>query len=192
MNAASSSSNQNLVKKWVEEYADSLFQWALHKTSNKEISEDLVQETFIAAYKNISKFNESSKAKTWLFGILKHKILDYYRVEYKNKTESISHIETYKGVDDFFDSESTWNGDDQPGDWDLEKPLLDQVDFLKVLDSCMDNLPESWASAMKLKYLSTKKANEICQELEISTTNYWQILHRAKLNLRNCIEHKWF
>ena len=73
------------------------------------------------------------------------------------------------------------------------KNLLKLIsDFQKVLQKCLDALPEQWNMCVKLKYLTEKSGEEICQELNIAPTNYWQIVHRAKLQLRNCVENNWF
>ncbi|PIY34118.1 MAG: RNA polymerase subunit sigma, partial [Bacteroidetes bacterium CG_4_10_14_3_um_filter_42_6] len=57
---------------------------------------------------------------------------------------------------------------------------------------CLDALPDRWSLSIKLKYLMEKESEEICQELGVSPTNFWQIMHRAKLQLRDCVENKWF
>lgn len=181
-------SNQNkTIKTWVEEFSDQLYTWAYFKTSNKEIAEDLVQETFLAAVSSFSKFKNDSKPKTWLFSILKFKIADHYRKSYReNEKETIS-------SDSFFDQNQEWRQEQKPQIWDDEDPaLLDNNDFNAILKYCIDNLPANWKASVELKYIEDQNSQTICQELEISTTNYWQILHRAKLQLRKCLELNWF
>ncbi|MDD3322866.1 MAG: sigma-70 family RNA polymerase sigma factor [Paludibacter sp.] len=173
---------------WVDLYSDKLYSWAYHKTSSKEMAEDLVQETFLAAVQSFEKFEEKSNPSTWLFSILNHKINDYYRSSFRLPTVNESNI-----VDRFFDETDTWKQEERPHEWDLTSDnLLDDVNFLVVLDYCLKNLPDSWNSAVRLKFLEEKKGEIICQELGISTTNLWQIVHRAKLQLRKCLEINWF
>ncbi len=93
----------------------------------------------------------------------------------------------------FFNSEGDWLNDKKPGDWhEEEKNLLDDENFKLVLQNCIKDLPDNWNACITSKYLLEKKTEEICQELGISTTNYWQMMHRAKLQLRECIENNWF
>jgi RNA polymerase sigma-70 factor (ECF subfamily) len=177
--------SSGLLEDWVKWYGDSLFRRALFLTSNKEVAEDIVQETFLAAAKSMEGFSGKSAPKTWLFGILHHKTADYFRQKFRNPAA---------GSVDFFTADGRWNADMAPAsDWpDGTEDLPDNADFQKVLQQCLDNLPEVWRGAFLLKFLENKKGQAICQELGISQTNFWQILHRAKLQLRHCIEVHWF
>jgi len=171
----------------VEKYTGDLYSWALHKVSNAEIAKDLVQDTFLAAAEKIDTFKGNSSPKTWLFAILNNKITDHYRKKV-NQTVNIDH----QFFSRFFDEEGTWNKEKLPADWqEDEQHLLDDTNFQKLLDECLEELPDTWNTAIKLKYLLSKKGREICQELGISPSNYWQIIHRAKLQLRDCIETNW-
>lgn len=172
---------------WVEKYTSDLYSWALHKVSDPELASDLVQDTFLAAAEKTGSFKEESKPKTWLFSILNHKIIDYYRKKVKQPVKVDNQV-----FSTFFDEEGSWKKGKRPQNWAEETHLLDDYEFQEVLKQCLDALPETWNTCVKLKYLSEKKGEEICQELNISTTNYWQIIHRAKLQLRDCIEQNWF
>jgi RNA polymerase sigma-70 factor (ECF subfamily) len=180
-------------EKWINLFGDELFKWAFFKTSSKEIAEDLVQETFLAAFHKLDTFQGKSAPKTWLFSILNYKIIDYYRASKKetkinfSRTEAIG-MEFYEGL---FDENRQWKNMDVDPIWDDEEVILDNPEFEKILKQCLDSLPEKWNLAITSKYLSEKNASEICQDLDISVTNYWQIIHRAKLLLKNCIELKW-
>lgn len=178
---------ENNIKDWVASYTDTLYSWAFYKLSDEELAKDMVQETFIAAHQKMSSFDGKSKPKTWLFSILKHKIIDHYRKQFRNPVEM-----RYKNNADFFDEDGMWLEEKRPKEWETEPHLLDNTDFLKVLDDCFGKLPGQWASAIQLKYLSGKEGEEVCKELNISSSNYWQIVHRAKLNLRQCLELNWF
>ena len=173
---------------WVQLYSDSLYSWALHKTSNKETAEDLVQETFLIAIKSFDKFKGDSNPKTWLFSILNNKINDHYRKSYRTPVINNDTI-----LDIFFDNYEHWRKDQMPQKWtDDIGNLLDDVEFQQELDNCLKKLPPNCFSAIQLKFIEEKKGNVICQELGMSDTNFWQILHRAKLQMRKCLELNWF
>lgn len=173
---------------WVQLYSDSLYSWALHKTSNKETAEDLVQETFLIAIKSFDKFKGDSNPKTWLFSILNNKINDHYRKSYRMPVVNNDTI-----LDIFFESSERWRKDQMPQKWtDDTDNLLDNVEFKQELDNCLKKLPPNCFSAIQLKFIEEKKGNVICQELGITDTNFWQILHRAKLQMRKCLELNWF
>lgn len=176
------------LENWVNEYTPDLYKWAYYRTSSSETAKDLVQETFLAASERIESFKGDSSPKTWLFSILNHKIIDYYR---KNVNKPIA-IENFT-MSSYFDDDGNWQQEKRPKDWgDDESHLLDNDDFQKVLQKCLDALPKQWSLCVKLKYLTEKSGEDICQELGIAPTNYWQIVHRAKLQLRNCVENNWF
>ena len=171
----------------VDQYTDDLYSWAFYKVSDAEVAKDLVQDTFLAAAEKISSFKGKSSSKTWLFAILKNKITDYYR---KKVIQSVSVDQEH--FSSYFNEKGDWRREKMPKDWqEKEEHLLDDINFQRLLEECLNALPESWNTAVKLKYLLSKKGEEICQELDISPTNYWQIIHRAKLQLRDCIEVNW-
>lgn len=183
-----SSSKENLTN-WVEKYTENLYSWAFHKVSNTELARDLVQDTFLVAAEKYDTFKGNSSPKTWLFSILNHKIIDYYR---KKVNQPVS-VEN-QSFSNFFGVEGDWNENQKPKRWneDTDDHLLDDVEFQTILNKCLDALPEQWGICVKLKYLTDKKGEEICQELDITPSNFWQIVHRAKLRLRDCIEKNWY
>lgn len=172
---------------WVESYTNNLYSWALHKVSNPELARDLVQDTFLAAAEKIDGFNWNSSPKTWLFSILNHKIVDHYRKKIRQPVKNDNRV-----YSTYFDEKEGWIRERLPFGWDDETHLLDNQEFQAVLKECLDDLPEKWGLSVKLKYLLNKNGEEICQELDITATNFWQIVHRAKLQLRDCIEKRWF
>ena len=176
------------LSKWVEEFTSGLYSWALHKTSDEELAKDMVQDTFMAAAEKITTFRGDSSPKTFLFSILNHKIIDHYRKKI-NKPISMED----QSLSSFFSAEGDWRDEKKPGEWqEDDSNLLDDENFQQVLRNCIQDLPEKWNVCVTSKYLMDKKTEEICQELGISTTNYWQMMHRAKLQLRECIENNWF
>lgn len=190
-------STDSIIQEWVSIYSDELYRWALHKTSDKETAQDLTQDTFIAAFKAIDTFEGKSQAKTWLFSILNNKIMDHHRKQFKQATINQSQLngKSKQGdiLDNMFDSNGSWTSSASPTDWqEMDEHLLDKPEFKAVLSGCLKKLPSNWNSAIQYKYLEEKNSKEVCQELGITPSNYWQILHRAKLQLRLCIEQNWF
>ena len=189
----SEAEKHSTVKDWVLEYSDSLYTRALNRTSSVEIAEDLVQETFLAAFAAFDGFQNKSNIKTWLTSILNNKIIDHYRNK-SNRHQSLDQLEEDKAfnmTDSMFNMDGEWNSGNQNSIWEDEKHLLDDEDFNATMKLCMDDLPVKWRLAISSKYLLEKETAEICQELGLSTSNYWQIMHRAKLLLKKCIEMHW-
>lgn len=175
------------LEEWINTYSADLYQWAFRKVSNSELAKDLVQDTFMAVAEKPEKFKGESSPKTWLFSILNHKIIDYYRKKVKEPVRMENHV-----FSNFFDEAGSWKKEHMPERWDNEQGhMLDDTEFRQILMQCLDALPEKWNLCVQLKYLSEKKGEEICQEIGITPTNLWQIIHRAKLQLRNCIEINW-
>jgi len=175
------------LKDWIEEYSEPLLRRAVYLLSDKTEAEDVVQEVFISAFSSYDSFEGKSKPLTWLMTILNRKVADFYRKKYKSEPQI--------KLDHFFDETGSWKNDDVLNDWDFsnkETELLDDQDFNKTLEDCIEDLPSRWKITMKMYYLEEKKAAEVSQELSISTTNLWKILQRSRMQLRECLEFNWF
>ncbi len=174
---------------WVGLYHNDLLRWAEYKVNDRENAKDLVQETFFSAYKGIKSYKGESKPKTWLFQILNHKIADFYRE--KTKTPSSMDEGTALSVtESMFDKNQNWEVNGFESHWENGN-LLDNPAFEKIFGDCMLDLPEHWNKILADKYFFEKKTDQICQENAISPANYWQILHRAKLLMKKCLESMW-
>lgn len=175
------------IKNWIEQYSESLLRRAVYLLSDKTEAEDVVQEVFISAFSSYDSFEGKSKPLTWLMTILNRKVADFYRKKYKTEPQI--------KLDHFFDETGSWRNDDVLNDWDASNKkteLLDDGDFNKTLEDCIEDLPSRWKIPMKMYYLEEKKAPEVSQELNISTTNLWKILQRSRMQLRECLEFNWF
>ena len=176
------------LSQWVDLYSRELFVWAFKRLSDDELAKDLVQDTFLAAAEKLETFKKESSPKTWLFSILNHKIADHYRAKIKQPIKLEEQT-----ISRFFDEKGDWRMVKRPQEWqEDESNILDDSNFLEILRKCLDELPDKWNTCVQLKYLLNKNSGEICQELDLNPTNYWQIMHRAKLSLRECIEMNWF
>ena len=181
---------ENELTDWVRLYTKDLYAWALRKTSDRELSQDLVQETFLAAAESIASFKNESQPKTWLYGILKNKIAEHYR---KSLRQNITITLPSDEIATFFSANGRWEKSAEPQPWQGEaENLTDLPAFNKVFDGCIEHLPAVMNACIRLKFLDEKKGEQICQELGLTTTNYWQLIHRAKLQLRDCLEKYWF
>jgi RNA polymerase sigma-70 factor (TIGR02943 family) len=177
-------------EKWVDEFGDYLFRFALMRTSNQTVAEDLVQDTFLSAYRAFSSFDGKSTVKTWLIKILKNKIIDYYRKAHRKDV----HLESYdeKGAQDFEDN-GYWKLNQAPTNWgDNPESALQQSEFFQVLKKCLSLLPGRLAHVFTMRQVDGYTADDICKELSISSSNLWVMLHRARAQLRKCLETNWF
>ncbi|AWW29690.1 RNA polymerase subunit sigma [Echinicola strongylocentroti] len=188
----SPSDARQTVAEWVYHFGDNLFSWAFHKTNDRKLAEDLVQDTFLSALKSFASFEEKSSPQTWLFSILNNKIIDHYRKSTNKETGDLHYHHCIKITDGLFDNNGNWTKNGLEQAWEQEEHLLDNPEFRQVMDSCLNDLPENWHHALVSKFHLQKKTAEICQELGVSTSNYWQIIHRSKLLLKKCLEKKWF
>lgn len=184
---------KQVIKDWVLEYSDRLYAWALSKTSSIETAEDLVQETFLAAVVSFDNFKNKENPGTLLYSILNHKIIDHYRKK-SSSTSSLSVLTENQAIastDGLFNADERWMNRSNKSLWEDETQLLDNNEFIQIMEFCMAELPDKWRIAIGSKYLLERKTDEICQELNYTTTNYWQVIHRAKLLLKKCIEKYW-
>lgn len=154
------------------------------------LAEDLVQETFLASIQKIAQLKNPEKAKAWLIRILQNKITDHYRsfdkeLNQNQKEVEISAIEQVQGL---FKENGRWRYTytDRTG----EAEFLNRPDFSELLAECLELLPEKWREALLAKFIVEKKGKEICQELNISPSLYWQAIHRAKLAMKSCLDTK--
>lgn len=183
---------------WVDRYGDYLYSIAVVRMRNKELAEDVVQETFLFAYKSRESFKGKSSEKTWLTAILNNKITDYFRKKDVLKEVGIYLSDTSdRFFNEFFESEDSrrghWRREVFPLAWDSSVDHdLQQKEFRDALARCISRLPTSLSYAFTAKHLAEKKAEEICKDLRISPSNYWVMLHRAKLLLRACLESLWY
>ena len=177
---------------WVKNYADILFSFAMKRVNDEEVAQDLVQETFLGGLKSQKGFDGNSTEKTWLIAILKFKIIDHYRQKSKHQTTSL-HYDSGEEIDHhFFEDNGHWKQDHMiVGDFEKADQQLEQKEFYQILEKCLSILPKKLSTVFKLKMLMEEKTEVICETLNITDSNYWVILHRAKVQLRSCMSAKW-
>jgi len=177
-------------QKWVENYGDMLYQYALPRVNDSVIAEDLVQETFLSALKGLEGYKGEASEKNWLFSILKNKIIDYYR---KKATEqAITSMPDLKVVeDDWFNEDGRWAENKMPKDWNVSDNPAERKEIQKIINWCKDHLKNLQQHVFTLKYMEDLDSDEICKVLNISSSNYWVLIHRARLQMRDCVEKYW-
>lgn len=176
---------------WVMNYGDYLYSYACTRIDDRELARDLVQETFLAALQSWGKFDGRSSEKTWLTAILKNKIFDVYRKKAAHPaTQSLSTESS--GTDEFFEESGHWKQGQYPEPFGIEEPVsLENKEFDGILSSCLAKLPPLWKSVFTMKHIEEESSDEICAQLEISSSNFWVISHRAKVSLRDCLQRNW-
>ncbi len=178
-------------EKWVEHYSDFLYRYAYSRVNDQTMAEDLVQETFLSALKAYDNFDGKSSERTWFVSILKHKIIDYYR----KKSRTAKYFQdpgVNEGADDY-DDNGYWRLEHAPADWgNHPEDVLHQKEFMLILRECISALPEKIAAVFTLREMEEIDSKDICKELDITSSNLWVILHRARNQLRKCLEINWF
>lgn len=176
------------------EHRPVLFRYALLTLRDPEWADDAVQETLLAAWQSAAAFQGKAGLRTWLIGILKHKIADHWRRmerEVVTDTFDLNEMDAKENEDDdFFLGNGNWHSG--PNTWQDPEAALKQQEFWAVYETCQNNLPAKMAQVFMLRELVGLEAEEVCQETGISDANYWVTMHRARLRLRECLEIRWF
>ncbi|AUC16325.1 RNA polymerase subunit sigma-70 [Tenacibaculum sp. SZ-18] len=184
------SKNQFLSpENWVDNYSDYLFNYAVIRVNSSDIAKDLVQETFFAGLRSAKNFEGKSTERTWLISILKRKIIDYYRKINSKKGQSEVRMSFYEDGE----KEGNWIEERVPQSWNSQtEKEIENEELKKQIDDCIDHLPEKYAMVFRMKTIQEFETEEICKELDISPSNLWVIIHRARVQLRSCMEKNWF
>ncbi len=153
-----------------------------------EAAEEVVQEALVAGLENLHQYAGKGTEHAWLLGILKRKIID--QVRQRNRTVSMVTSEGDDLWESLFDAKGAWKGD--PRIFGPEPSgLLERQEFRQVLQDCLDGLPPRQAGVFVLREMDGLSSDEICKELEISPSNLWVLLHRARLRLATCLKSRW-
>ncbi len=174
---------------WIDRYADYLFNYTIVRVKDRETAQDLVQETFLAGLKSMENFKGEASERTWLISILKRKIIDYYRKINSKKGQAEVRI--------------TYNDDaESEGDW-LEERVADNFDrnaedtmqneeLGLAIEDCIGKLPEKQAKIFRMKTILGYETETICKEFDITPSNLWVIIHRARTSLMECMQENWY
>lgn len=168
-----------------------LLRYASLQLRDAAAAEDAVQEALLAALAGEAGFAGRANLRTWLTGILKHKIVDAIRRQARERPAA--ELESGDGDDEFdalFDRRGHWQ--EAPQAWDQPEQALDRRQFLAALEACLRALPERTARAFMMREHLGLETPEICKELGITSTHCWVMLHRARMALRMCLQENWF
>ncbi len=173
---------------WVDRYGDDLYRYALSRLRSEEAAEEVVQQTFVAAWKHVDQYAGRGSVRGWMLGILKRKIVDLIRQ--RNRTTSLTAGEGEDRSDDFFDADGNWNPEVRST---LKQSLdsLEQAEFWEILHACLETLPTRQADAFALREMDEQSTGDICKVLGVSPSNLWVLLHRARLRLSQCMKTRW-
>lgn len=177
--------------RWLIDHGDTLFRFALMRVRDRAVAEDLVQETFLAALKAQDSYEQRSAVKTWLIGILKHKIVDHLRKSNREVSFDITDEDGSELMEHYFDQKGHWQS--EVADWMNPEQAFEKDRFWQVFQECLDQLPEKFYRLFVMREFDGLAAEEICNEMGISTTNnVWVMLSRARMRLRECVGNEWF
>lgn len=174
---------------WVDQYADYLFNYTISRVGSEEIAKDIIQDTFVAALQASENFKGDAAERTWLVAILKHKIIDHYRKLNSQKAKSEVPL-TYD-----YDSQ----GEGSPMQRQIADPQsvrendpLENSELGMAIEECLSRIPQNHARAFSLKTIEHWSTEDICKELNISPSNLWVMVHRARTALMACLNTQWF
>jgi len=180
----------NEFAKAVETLRPQLMRYARSQLRNEAWAEDAVSDTLLAALEKPQAFSGGSQLKTWLVGILKHKLIDQLRRQSREAT--VLDSDDAQDTDELlFDQTGHWR--ETPATWS-EQPegLLRQRQFMAVLDACVEQLPPTQGRVFMMREWLELETDEICKELSITPTNLWVLLHRSRMRLRECMQLGWY
>lgn len=155
------------------------------------LAEDMVQESLAAAWEGADSFAGGARFDTWVFGILKHKLIDAIRQQSREQATGFD-PDDMPDIDGLFNQRAHWLPAARPRSWHEPEQACMKDGFWQVFDFCVLHLPESTARVFSMRELMGLETAEICASLGISEQNCWVILHRARLKLRACLENGWF
>jgi len=175
----------------LETMRPALLRFALLQLRNAELAEDAVQDALLAILEKPDQFAGASSLRTYVIGILKFKIIDCLRVA--GRTVQIE-TEPDQSEDDVIDHLFAAGGHtiDPPRAWGNPDAVLEQRDFFRVMEVCLEKLPAQNARVFMMREWLDLETEEICKELQLSSSNLWVILYRARLRLRECLDINWF
>ncbi len=183
----------------ISPYRRDLLRFAMLQLRNNELAEDVVQETLLAGFEGLSKFENRSHIKTWLFSILKFKIIDVIRAKKREIVHGVDYIDEAtiqeipnEAIDGFFKPDGHWDQPDAPSTWGNPQATLENHQFWVIFDACMNKLPAQTSRVFLMREFLGLETAEICNELKLTPTNCGVVLHRARMLLRACLDKNWF
>lgn len=183
--------NENDFQDQIGSHRTYLLRYANLQLRNAATAEDVVQDTLVAALNGAQRFEGRSAMRTWLIGILKHKIVDVIRKQSRETTLSGDPGEGDRAEFDLlFKSDGHWL--EAAAEWGSPEQNLDHKEFFRVLEECLAKLPRRTGQVFMMREHLGTPTDEICKVLEITPTHCWVLLYRARMSLRECLQRRWF
>ena len=171
----------------------SMLRFATLQLRDEAAAEDAVQEAMLSAMTGAAGFEGRAQVKTWVFAILKNKIIDAIRLRARSPVMAFDTEEIAEDVfDELFDARGSWRAEERPASWGDPEQAFSNAQFWRIFDACLTHLPEHTARVFMMREVLGLDSAEICQDVGISSTNYWVIMHRARMGLRLCLQRRWF
>ena len=176
-------------EEWVDLYGDYLYRFALLRLKDPASAEDAVQETFLAAIQGLDRFDGRMDIKYWLKGILRHKIVDHIRRAVREQpTEEVNDPELLDSM--LFKLSGIPTMNPEPWHFDPHR-AFENNEFWAIFHDCMAKLNGKLQQAFTLKMLEGMPTEEVCKVLDVEPNNLWVIMHRARGQLKSCLEKNW-
>lgn len=179
---------------FLEDIRKQMIKFAMLQLGDAHLAEDAVQEALIGALKNAASFGGRAALKTWIFAILKNKIVDTLRHKQRmvNASSLLREEDDDEALSELFDQKGFWQQDERPVAWGNPEASLHESYFWRVFEACLERLPPKQARAFMMREFIELDADEVCVAMNLTTSNLHVLLYRARLRLRECIENRWY
>ena len=178
---------------FLQDLRQQMIKFAFLQLSSLPQAEDVVQEALTSAFQHLDSFKGRAAFKTWVFAILKNKIIDVVRQKSRlvAMTELFKDEESELSIDALFDASGHWHKYEAPQAWQSPEEMMEQADFWIIFEACLNHLPAKYAQVFMMREVIELSSNEICSKLELSISNFNVLMYRSRTRLRECLENKW-
>lgn len=178
---------------FLKDLRQQMIKFAFLQLSSLPQAEDVVQEALMSAFQHLDSFKGRAAFKTWVFAILKNKIIDVIRQKSRlvSMTELFKDEESELSIDALFDASGHWHKYEAPQAWQSPEEMMEQTDFWMIFEACLNHLPAKYAQVFMMREVIELSSNEICSKLELSISNFNVLMYRSRTRLRECLENKW-
>ncbi|QKG56963.1 sigma-70 family RNA polymerase sigma factor [Hymenobacter sp. BRD128] len=178
--------------RWPDRYGPELYRFAYRRVADPDAAAELVQETFLSALAARASFRGEASERSWLFVILRRKLVDFYRQQARQPVVSLPETDLEDADNGpLFGPDGHWLPAHAPQPWPTADEALEQQELHLILAACQRRLPPRQQLVFARRFVEEIPAEEVCQELALSAANFWVLVHRAKLSLRRCLERHW-
>ncbi|MEW5970993.1 MAG: RNA polymerase factor sigma-70 [Pseudomonadota bacterium] len=178
---------------FLQDLRQQMIKFAFLQLSSLPQAEDVVQDALTSAFQHLDSFRGRAAFKTWVFAILKNKIIDVIRQKSRlvAMTELFKDEESELSIDALFDASGHWHKYEAPQAWQSPEEMMEQADFWMIFEACLNHLPAKYAQVFMMREVIELSSNEICSKLELSISNFNVLMYRSRTRLRECLENKW-